>query len=185
MLAQLKWTAYPTYIQWWNKPQKIHTYAYCMVRMCKAKDAQRQNEEEGERKRQKQENAEDRKSNNQWHWRRRQQQQQGTFYAEMHTKTFTIFSHVLMSYSEKDKTLVFLITVNDKFRWCRILKIPRAHQSPTIKRVCNIFNDTTAIHPRFPFYLNACLYGIWKIEKWHSKKICYFFFWLFNWFQLH
>lgn len=29
---------------------------------------------------------------------------EGRFYAELHTKTFTIFSHVLTSYSEKNTT---------------------------------------------------------------------------------
>lgn len=43
-------------------------------------------------------------------------------------KAFMIFSHVLMSYSEKttNKTLVPLITVNDNDFACQT--IPRAHQ---------------------------------------------------------
>lgn len=44
------------------------------------------------------------KKNGMQRGRTENEHREGRFYAELHTKTFTIFSHVLTSYSEKNTT---------------------------------------------------------------------------------
>lgn len=98
---------------------------------------------------------------------------EGRLYAEMHTKTFTIFSHVLMSYDEKNKTLFSLIMVNDKFS-SQFWELTNHH---TIKCMQQTRRTDQRVVSMLRVLDTYCKYVVWR-SKFHI------FFLIFNWFWM-